>query len=356
MRRVIVILSIFLVLGFCFAIGAQAKELTVATKQAPPFAIKNSDGTWSGISIDLWRKISQELGLEYKLVEYDLKGLLQALGEGEVDAAVAALTITSQREEVFDFSHSFYVDGLGIAVPVKGERSLFSTFRKFFSLEFLKVVGALTLVLLVFGILLWLFERKRNPGQFGGSAASGIGSGFWWSAVTMTTVGYGDKYPVSVGGRLIALVWMFTAIIIISSFTAAITTTLTVSQLETGINGPEDLNNAVVGTLPNSTSEQYLRVRGVVCNNYGSLDDGLDALSKGKVDAFVYDAPILQYVVNQRYSQRAEVLPNTFEDQHYGLAFISGSPLREKVNRALLKFIAAEDWKDVLRSYLGKQL
>ena len=74
----------------------------------------------------------------------------------------------------------------------------------------------------VVGVVMWLGERRRNQAQFGGTAAHGIGAGLWWSAVTMTTVGYGDKAPVTILGRLLGLVWMFAAIIIISSFTAAI--------------------------------------------------------------------------------------------------------------------------------------
>ena len=52
------------------------KKLMVSTKHTPPFAIKNDDGTWSGVSIDLWREIAQELGLNYEFKEFDLQGLL----------------------------------------------------------------------------------------------------------------------------------------------------------------------------------------------------------------------------------------------------------------------------------------
>ena len=120
------------------------------------------------------------------------------------------------------------------------------------------MVFALALVLLGVGLLVWWFERRKNPNQFGGNPAKGIGSGFWWSAVTMTTVGYGDKAPLTVGGRLVALVWMFVALIIISSFTAAITSSLTVTQLESAVKGPEDLPKIRVGAIENTTSESYL--------------------------------------------------------------------------------------------------
>jgi len=42
-------------------------KLIVGTKEAPPFSMKSNDGTWKGISIDLWRKIANEMKLEFTL-------------------------------------------------------------------------------------------------------------------------------------------------------------------------------------------------------------------------------------------------------------------------------------------------
>lgn len=36
-------------------------KLLIATKQAPPFSLKNADGEWTGLSIELWRRIADEL-------------------------------------------------------------------------------------------------------------------------------------------------------------------------------------------------------------------------------------------------------------------------------------------------------
>jgi polar amino acid transport system substrate-binding protein len=54
-------------------------------------------------------------------------------------------------------------------------------------------------------MLTWLFECKHNPQQFGEDATRGSWANLWWAAVTMTTVGYGDKALATVGGRIIAL-------------------------------------------------------------------------------------------------------------------------------------------------------
>jgi ABC-type amino acid transport substrate-binding protein len=210
------------------AVSLGKERLVVGTKHSPPFAIKHEDGSWSGISITLWQEISSRLGLVYEFREFDLHGLLEAVQTGEIDLAVGALTVTAERERTMDFTHPFYTTGLGIGVASQGEGSDWTgPVRALFSGPFLKVIAALSLVILGVGIAVWVFERRRNS-HFGGGALQGIGAGFWWSAVTMTTVGYGDKAPVTFWGRLVALVWMFAGIIMISSFTAAITTALTV--------------------------------------------------------------------------------------------------------------------------------
>ena len=38
---------------------ASAMELVIATKEAPPFSMKVADGTWQGISVDLWRRVAE---------------------------------------------------------------------------------------------------------------------------------------------------------------------------------------------------------------------------------------------------------------------------------------------------------
>jgi polar amino acid transport system substrate-binding protein len=330
------------------------KKVLVGTKHAPPFAIKNEDGSWSGISIDLWGKIARENDVDYELKEFDLEGLLEAIGSGTVDVAVGALTMTPEREKIFNFTHPFYTTGLSIAVSSQGKKNWQKAVERFFSPQFLRVIAGLALLLLVIGFLAWLLERKRNPEQFGGSALNGIGAGFWWSAVTMTTVGYGDKAPATFLGRLLGMVWMFAGIIMISSFTAAMTSALTLTQLESKVSGPKDLPQVSVGCVPGSTSAAYLSESGIHFREYETPEDGLRAISQGDLDAVVYDAPILRYLTTKEFSGSVQVLENTFTRQDYAFALPSNSPHRETLNLAMLEVIGTDAWQDLLRTYLGK--
>jgi polar amino acid transport system substrate-binding protein len=81
-----------------------------------------------------------------------------------------------------------------------------------FSWRFLLGVASLVGLLLGIGTVIWLLERRRNPHHFRPKPLPGITDGIWWSAVTMATVGYGDKTPMTWAGRLVSLVWMFGSI------------------------------------------------------------------------------------------------------------------------------------------------
>ena len=97
------------------------RELVVGTKEAAPFAMKNADGIWTGISIDLWRRIAEEKRIRYRFVETEtVPQLIDGVAAGKFDVAVAALTVTAAREEMLDFSAPFYTTGLGIAIASGG--------------------------------------------------------------------------------------------------------------------------------------------------------------------------------------------------------------------------------------------
>ena len=332
----------------------RAETLQVLTRDVPPFAIKQADGDWSGISIDLWQQVAGRLGVDSEFREAGLKAMLDAVAEGEADLAVAALTITSERETHMDFTHPFLSTGLGIAVRRDAGGGWLAVTQRLLSGQFLKVIAALLGLLLLVGVLVWLLERRRNS-QFGGQPLEGIGSGLWWSAVTMTTVGYGDKTPLTPGGRAVAMVWMFASVIIISSFTAAIATALTVGELGGKVQGEEDLGRVRVATLANSTSAGYLEERRHRYRAVADIEQALRLLADGEVDAVVYDAPILRYRVRQEHDQRLAVLPGSFERQDYGFALPSGSELREPINRVLLERLQDPAWQTTLFEYLGKR-
>jgi polar amino acid transport system substrate-binding protein len=326
-------------------------KLVVGTIPIAPFILKKDDG-WGGISMDLWKEVAARTKLDYEMRELQVADLDDPAKMADLDAFVS-LNVTAKREATLDLTHPFYSTGLAIAVAPKADTSVLSTLGAIFTAKFAKLIAALFGVLLAVGVVMWLAERRHNQSQFGGPAAKGIGAGLWWSAVTMTTVGYGDKAPVTILGRVLGLFWMFAAIIIISSFTAAIASALTVNQLASAVSGPNDLPKVKVGTVEPSAGAKYLTARRISFRGYKDAPALVDGLAKSEVEAVVFEAPILKYAVRQKPDAGLQVLDGTFDNHGYAIALAQCSPHREVINLALLQFTATDDWQAILTRYLG---
>ncbi len=330
------------------------QTVRVGLEESPPFVIHDGAGAYSGICMDLWRKTANALQLnsEYELVS--LHELLDGVENGRFDIAVAPLTITPEREHQLDFSHAYYSSGLGVAVHRRAPARLVRVVARLVHSGFTRALLLLFLTLLTGGTLVWLFERKLNAEHFGGRWYEGIGAGLWWSAATISTVGYGDKSPRTLLGRFIGILWIFMGILVFSSFTAAVTTALTMSHFEASIAVPEDLAAMRIGALEDSFGKEYAQKLGLHPEMYASLGEAFAAIANGHIEAVVSDAPLMRYVISRDYPSTLEVLPEILAREQYGFAFPQGSSLREGVNRAMLDITGRQDWQETLVSYLGQ--
>ena len=329
------------------------RELIIGTKEAPPFSMKGADGAWQGISIDLWRRIATDVGVKYRLVEEaTVQELIEGVTSGRFDIAVGAITVTPARDQIVDFSHAYYATGLGIAVPAERTASWWPVLRAMTSFGFAQAVMALIGLAFLVGFLIWFFERSHNE-DFGGDLKKGLSSGVLWSTTAMTQRQSSAFSPRTLPGRIIAVIWMVVSIIAVAVFTAGITSALTTKKLRGDVDTVADLTSARVGAVTGTSTEEALVRMHLVPRGFETAQLGLRALRDKQIDAFVYDRPLVAWIIRQNFPGSIDLLDITFDPQSYAFVLPNGSPYRKPLNIALLKATSDNWWEDVISRYLG---
>ena len=178
-----------------------------------------------------------------------------------------------------------------ISLPNKIIRGIFSCQQIFF-------LAMLTAVL--FGLVVWIIERNKND-DFPKSFVRGIGTGLYWSIVSMTTVGYGDITPKNPFGRFIASIWLFLGVMVGCIVVATMTDVVT---------GVDDLNvlNKRVSVLEHSyeekTVEKDYRAQIVPVKSY---EEVLEFVRQGKVFAGMMNADIAAWYQDEINDDSASV-------------------------------------------------
>ena len=328
-------------------------SLTVGYTLSPPF-LNEENGQLNGPAYWLWQEVFEDQDLVFNYKKLSHEDLLSALKNGQVDISMSPLTVNADRLAHFDFTVPFQTVQSGMMVEqLSAFEKAMAFLSSFFSINFFKALGGLAVVILIFGLLEWLFERKTNEEEFD-KGIKGLWQGFWWSAVTMTTVGYGDKSPRTTGGRVIALIWMFTAIIIISGFTASIASSLTVNQIDSGGEEMKDFKEKKLATIHASATEKWLEDH-FFTNRLAveSPSEFKDVLLNQKVDAIAYDRPVLQSIIKKDSLDRFKLLPIQYNAQYYALGLNRNlaDDFKRELSLSLLKVTQTKDWDVVLSEY-----
>ena len=338
---------------------SQQDTLVVGIYHNPPFVIKTDDDTYQGLSIELWENIAASSNLNFRYQEYsDFIGILKRLEYREIDLTINPMDVNDLRVKKFDMTQPFFISSIGVAIPSLNRSTLSVFVRNIFSLAFLEIILLLILIIFVFGFFLWLVERNHNKFQFR-PGVLGLFDGLWWSAVTMTTVGYGDKAPKSNLGKAIAIIWMFTAVIIISFFTAGIASTLTISGLQTEIQTAEDIrlvdNVSVIGA---TSSESYLLQEEIPINQtFASPILALRALAKKENDVLLHDRTVMQYYINRlSLQEKVKLLPINLKEHYQSFMLPKGQPTFNLINVGLVREIQKDSWEELQRKYNVKGL
>jgi polar amino acid transport system substrate-binding protein len=314
-------------------------ELRVVTRVLPPVVV-DQNGTMTGFSIDLWNKIAEHLKLKVSYhVAPDVRALLDEVRDGKADVGVAAISITAAREAAYDFSHPILNAGLQIMVRGKGQEADANPLLELLGLLFSKTIllwlGIALILILVPAHIIWLLERRHPNGIIPTDKyLPGIFHAMYWAAGTLAT--QAEQMPRQWLARVLAVLWMFTGVVFVAFYTAQLTATLTVQQIQGTINGPDDLQGKKVATTRGSTAAAYLRELRAQVLEVSSIEEAYQALVNKEADAVVFDAPILLYYAANEGKGRVHMVGLPFRKEDYGIVFQAGNPLRKQVNNALL--------------------
>lgn len=350
-------LTILIVIGYVFswALPVQAEKLRVGVLGATPFII-NDRGKITGIAVDVWDKIAADAELEYDLLylKQDVNFGLDALAAGKLDAIIGPVSMTAKRMEKAEFSQPFSRAEIGLLIPQK-KPTPWSRIKPFLGWAFISSVGLLLLSLFIVGTLIWMLEKHRNSEDFPKEFGRGVGNGMWFAIVTLTTVGYGDKIPVTPLGRFVTGIWMLITMVTVSSLTAGIATALTLSLSSRGIEifeSPEDLREARIAAIKGSTGVTWAKESGARLIEANSLKEAVGFLVDGKVDGVVFDSPMMKYYLKQNPQLPFRLAHFSLAEEYYGFAFPLNNTLVRKVNISLVKLQNSGEIQEIFDTWL----
>ncbi len=338
------------------ATGAAGSTVTVGVKPLDPFVTKNpnvaagGNDAYQGFSIDLWNEVAKRNSWTTTYRWYDtLPPMLADVKAGTVDAGIAGISITKDREQSFDFSYPMFNAGLEVLTTTSGSSSWTDELGGFVTAGIGRYLLALVAVLVLAGHVIWLATRRAT----GQSYLPGVGLGIYKAAGLGLSGDYGVGEPVRPWGRVVAVAWSIVGICFVALFTASVTSQLTVQTIQGSVRGVQDLGGRTVVTVEGTSAAAYLKKHDIAYTGVTTIEEAYPRLDAGEVDAIVFDAPVLEHRLQASGSGNEIVVGGIFAHEDYGIAMPTGSALRKKVNTALIDMRSDGTYDQLYSRYFG---
>jgi ABC-type amino acid transport substrate-binding protein len=335
------------------------KPLRVAVYDVEPYGGQGRDGLFEGASVDLWRRVAEELHWPYRLTLVGrMDDALSGLQTGAFDVAIGAITITPERLARVDFSYPTHRSGVAVVFAKRSDTQ--SAFHEYVAAvaELGPLVLVIVILLTVSGMMMWWFERARSNASGDSESQSTVTSwheGVYWAVVTMTTVGYGDKTPKTLVGRALAAGWMVGSLVMVSLLTTNLVARITANRVEGNVvPHTGDLAGKRIAAVADSSGAEYLDEQRLAYLKFATLPDALDAVASGKADAAVNSVGALQYLVNTRFGETIAPPHGLLAPAYMAFAVPMNSPLKKPLDRALAVVTASPEWRTAEETYFGR--
>ncbi|XP_010322804.1 glutamate receptor 2.8 [Solanum lycopersicum] len=297
----------------------------------------------TGLCLDFFKEIIESLpyAVSYVFIPFTMPDSRTSpdydhLDNMEYDVVVGDVTILAGQSKYVNFALPFPESGISTVVPVKDdERKNIWIFLKPLKSELWITTGAFFVFI---GFVVWVLEHRVNK-EFRGPKHKQVGMMFWFSFSTLV---FAHRERVTSNlTRFVLIVWVFVVLVLTSSYTASLSSMLTVQQLQPA----NDLinNGGYVGYLKGSFVEYFLmrmQFDRSKLRSYSTLEEYNDALLRGSknggVSAIIDELPNLTLFLN-KYCRKYIMVGQTYKTDGFGLAFSEASPLVPDVSRAVLK-------------------
>lgn len=341
-------------LFFCLlahAVHAQDEQLRVGVVPVEPLTIAESAGVYDGLAIRLWESIAGSADLTYDYVDIRRDSATAMLERGAIDVFLTATPVTGTLDSI-PHSPIYFSSNLAVA-SAEGGNAFVRVIRGLFQPRFFQIVVALSILLLIVGLIIWAIERKHNEDQFGGGGkvVRGIGAGFWWAGVTLTTIGYGDKAPVSFWGRVVAMLWMLVGLAVSATLTAALVSLAegTGSQLSI----PGDLEGGRNIIVEGHELTPFLERLDLPFETVPDLAAAFARVADEDADHIVANEMELDYYA-RNHSTALKVQSTRLEPNYYALGFRQNLPEADRISRLVTAVTESTAWPGWLGEFVPR--
>ncbi|XP_067329263.1 glutamate receptor ionotropic, NMDA 2A-like [Anolis sagrei] len=342
---------------------------------------KNVKKCCKGFCIDILKKLSKAIKFTYDLylvtngkhgkkINNEWNGMIGEVVKKQAVMAVGSLTINGERSEVVDFSVPFVETGISVMVSRSNGTVSPSAFLEPFSASVW--VMMFVMLLIVSAIAVFVFEyfspvgynRNLAQGRDPHGPSFTIGKAIWllWGLVFNNSVPV--QNPKGTTSKIMVSVWAFFAVIFLASYTANLAAFMIQEEFVDQVTGLSDKKFQQpyaysppfrFGTVPNGSTERNIRNNYkemhayMVKYNQKGVEDALVSLKTGKLDAFIYDAAVLNYKAGRDEGCKLVTIGSgyIFATTGYGIALQKGSPWKRAIDLALLQFVGDGEMEEL---------
>lgn len=331
---------VIIALCVCGITSAAAQTAPAAVRVgvyvAPPFIMKSGD-SYTGFTWDLWQQIASDLKLTYNVREVGtVADLLKQIRDGQIDIGVANLSITADRYKMVDFTQPYFDSGLRIMINEDRSTSLSGIISGLRQGGHLRVYAWIGILIIVGTIVLTLIDRRFHP-EFPKEWGKGLAESFHHVMSVATSGSTSHRNLMGSLGTVIGAIWLACGVAVVAYVTSSVTSVMTASTIAHQINGFNDLGNKRVGVVAGSSGETFSRTAMLNVQPYDSMDTAVADLVKGKIDAIVRDAPVLEWYDNSHPALPLTEVGPIFQPDKYGFALAKDSPLTRPISEDILR-------------------